>query len=216
MIEMIAGERIKVNHAKFQNDMTTFRSADDVLTLLIHLGYLTYDFETKTIWIPNGEVQQEFINSIEDGGWEEIMNAIRSSDDLMQATLDGDTKTVEKLIARSHEENTSILKYNDENSLACVISLAYYTARKQYIMHRELPTGKGFADIVYIPRKHVDAPALVIELKHNQPAGTASEQIKAKNYPAKIAEYTGEIILVGITYDDNKGHRCEIERYQKV
>ena len=90
-----------------------------------------------------------------------------------------------------------------------------YTARKNYIMHRELPTGKGFADIVYIPRKHVDAPALVIELKHNQPAGTAIEQIKAKNYPAKIAEYTGEILLVGITYDDDKTHHCEIERYLK-
>ena len=213
--DMIAGERIKVNPAKFQNDMTTFQSADDVLTLLIHLGYLTYDFDTKTAWIPNSEVQQEFINSIEDGGWEEIMNAIRSSDDLMQATLDGDTETVEKLIARSHEENTSILKYNDENSLACVISLAYYTARKNYIMHRELPTGKGFADIVYIPRKNVDAPALVIELKHNQPAGTAIEQIKAKNYPAKIAEYSGEMLLVGITYDDEKGHRCMIEKHYK-
>lgn len=213
--DMIAGEKIAVNPAKFQNDMTSFRSADDVLTLLIHLGYLTYDFDTKTAWIPNSEVQQEFINSIEDGGWEEIMNAIRSSDELIRATLDGDTATVEKLIARSHEENTSILKYNDENSLACVISLAYYTARKNYIMHRELPTGKGFADIVYIPRKNVDAPALVIELKHNQPAGTAIEQIKAKNYPEKIAEYTGEIILVGISYDDEKGHSCEIERIKK-
>ena len=214
--DMIAGEKIKVNPAKFQNDMTTFQSADDVLTLLIHLGYLTYDFDTKTAWIPNSEVQQEFINSIEDGGWEEIMNAIRSSDNLMQATLDGDTETVENLIARSHEENTSILKYNDENSLACVISLAYYTARKNYIMHRELPTGKGFADIVYIPRKNVDAPALVIELKHNQPAGTAIEQIKAKNYPAKIAEYSGEMLLVGITYDDEKGHHCVIEKWNKT
>ena len=213
--DMIAGEKINVNSAKFQNDMTSFRSADDVLTLLIHLGYLTYDFDTKTAWIPNSEVQQEFINSIEDGGWEEIMNAIRSSDELIQATLDGDTKTVEKLIARSHEENTSILKYNDENSLACVISLAYYTARKNYIMHRELPTGKGFADIVYIPRKNVDAPVLVIELKHNQPARTAIAQIKAKNYPEKIAEYTGEIVLVGISYDDEKGHNCEIERITK-
>ena len=143
------------------------------------------------------------------------MNAIRSSDELISATLDGDTAKVEKLIARSHEENTSILKYNDENSLACVISLAYYTARKNYIMHRELPTAKGFADIVYIPRKNVDAPALVIELKHNQPAGTAIEQIKTKNYPVKIAEHTGEIVLVGISYNDEKGHSCEIERVRK-
>ena len=212
---MIAGEKVRVNPAKFQNDMTSFQSADDVLTLLIHLGYLTYDSRTGMAWIPNSEVQQEFINSIEDGGWEEIMKAIRSSDELIRATLDGDTDTVERLIARSHEENTSILKYNDENSLACVISLAYYTARKNYIMHRELPTGKGFADLVYIPRKNVDTPALVIELKHNQPAGTAIAQIKAKNYPEKIAEYTGEIVLVGISYDDEKGHSCEIERITK-
>ena len=212
---MIAGEQVHVNPAKFQNDMTSFQSADDILTLLIHLGYLTYDFRTGKAWIPNSEVQQEFINSIEDGGWEEIMNAIRSSDALIQATLDGDTGTVAKLIARSHEENTSILKYNDENSLACVISLAYYTARKHYIMHRELPTGKGFADIVYIPRKNVDAPAMVIELKHNQPADTAIAQIKEKRYPDKIAEYTGEILLVGISYDDAKGHTCEIERFLK-
>jgi hypothetical protein len=213
--ELIAGIEVSVNPKGFANDLTTFRGKDDVLTLLIHLGYLTYDFNTGMAWIPNSEVQQEFINSIEDGGWEEIMNAIRSSDELISATLDGDTATVEKLIARSHEENTSILEYNDENSLACVISLAYYTARKNYIMHRELPTGKGFADIVYIPRKNVDAPALVIELKHNQPAGTAIEQIKTKNYPAKIAEHTGEIVLVGISYNDEKGHSCEIERVRK-
>ena len=215
IIRMIAGERVPVNPAKFQNDMTSFQSADDVLTLLIHLGYLTYDSSTGITWIPNSEVQQEFINSIEDGGWEEIMHAVRASDELMQATLNGDADTVAEMIARSHEENASILKYNDENSLACVISLAYYTARKNYIMHRELPTGKGFADIVYIPRKNVDAPALVIELKYQQPAETAITQIREKRYPAKIAEYTGEILLVGISYDDDKGHRCVIERFQK-
>ena len=209
---MIAGERVPVNPGKFQNDMTTFRSADDVLTLLIHLGYLTYDFDTKTTWIPNSEVQQEFINSIEDGGWEEIMHAIRSSDALIQAALDGDAEAVAEGIARSHEENASILKYNDENTLACVISLAFYTARKKYIMHRELPTGKGFADIVYIPRKNVDTPALLIELKHNKTADTAITQIIEKRYPAKIAEYTGDILLVGISYDDDKGHQCAIEK----
>lgn len=77
VIRMIAGEHIFVNTGKFQNDMVSLNSADDVLTLLIHLGYLTYDFDTKTAWIPNKEVRQEFINFIEDGGWEEVMNSLR-------------------------------------------------------------------------------------------------------------------------------------------
>ena len=129
---LIAGEHIPVNPDKFQNDMTTFASADDVLTLLIHLGYLTYDFYAQTVCIPNQEVQKEFINCIEDGGWEPVMAAIRQSEDLMEATLRGDEEYVAHQIQRVHEDNISILKYNDENSLACVLSLAYYAAKKTH------------------------------------------------------------------------------------
>ena len=79
---LIAGSSIEINPDKFQNDMTTFYSADDILTLLVHLGYLTYDEQTRVVWSPNGEVRQEFVNSIEDGGWEPIVQAIHSSDKL--------------------------------------------------------------------------------------------------------------------------------------
>lgn len=209
---MIAGESVEINPTKFQNDMTTFSCADDVLTLLVHLGYLSFDFDTSTVHIPNSEVQQEFINSIEDGGWEELMRAIRASESLLAATLEGDAEKVAEAVGQAHQENTSILQYNSENSLACVITIAYYTARKKYIMHRELATGKGFADIVFLPRRNVGLPAIVVELKHNQPADTAIAQIKEKRYPDKIAEYTGEMLLVGISYDDSKGHSCVIER----
>ncbi len=208
---MIAGDSIEINPTKFQNDMTSFSSADDVLTLLVHLGYLSFDFASSTVRIPNYEVQQEFINSIEDGGWEFLMDSIKSSDQLLAATLCGDSETVAKMIEKAHSENASILKYNDENALACVISIAYYSARKKYIMHRELATGKGFADIVFIPRKNIDSPAIVVELKYNQSADTAITQIKTKKYTEKIAEYTGEIILVCINYDEPKGHSCIIE-----
>lgn len=216
---MIAGERVSVNTAKFQNDMTSLNSADDVLTLLVHLGYLTFSATNETgageVWIPNSEVRQEFINSVEDGGWENLMKAIKASDKLLEATLNGDSDTVAELVERSHAENTSILQYNDENSLACAISLAYYTAQNKYIMHRELPTGKGFADLVFIPRKNVELPAIVVELKHNKISGAAIEQIKQKNYTEKIAQYTGEILLVGINYDDDKEHSCVIEKFVK-
>ena len=82
-------------------------------------------------------------------------------------------------------------------------------------MHRELATGKGFADIVLIPRKNVDSPAIVLELKFSQDADAAIDQIKRKQYPAKVAEHTNNLLLVGINYDrETKQHTCHIERYQ--
>ena len=145
---------------------TAFRftySADDVLTLLVHLGYLTYDEQNRVIWIPNGEVRQEFINSIEDGGWEPVVQAIHSSEKLLQATLSGDEETVAKLIEQAYQANVSILKYNDENALSCVISLAYYSAQKNYTLHREMPAGKGFTDIVFEPNRNCNLPALIVD-----------------------------------------------------
>ncbi len=211
--QLIAGEKIEINPGKFQNDMTTLRSADDIFTLLIHLGYLTYDFYTKQVWIPNSEVAQEFVNSIEDGGWEEVVKAIKSSDELLKATMNCDEEKVAELIDRAHSDNTSILKYNDENSLSCVISLAYYSARKTYTIERELPAGKGYADLVFRPRKNNSNPAMIVELKYDKSAEGALAQIKKKQYTDCLKDYSGEILLVGINYDkENKSHNCRIEK----
>ena len=213
IIRMISGEKATVNPDKFQNDMTTFKSADDVLTLLIHLGYLTYDDEHREIWIPNNEVQQEFINSIEDGGWEPVMQAIRQSELLLRSTLERDEEKVATLIEQAHQDNTSVLKYHDENSLSCVVSLAYYSARKSYIIHRETPSGKGFADLIFEPRKNTDMPAFIVELKWGHSAEEALSQIKAKDYSDALNDYKGEILLVGVNYDrQTKKHSCRIER----
>ena len=214
--QLIAGEKIVINPGKFQNDMTTLRSADDIFTLLVHLGYLTYDFYTKQVWIPNSEVAQEFVNSIEDGGWEEVVKAIKSSDELLKATLNCDEEKVAELIDKAHSENTSILKYNDENSLSCVISIAYYSARKTYTIERELSAGKGYADLVFKPRKNNSNPAMIVELKYDKSAEGALEQIKKKQYVDCLKDYSGEILLVGINYDkDDKCHNCKIEKINK-
>lgn len=138
---------------------------------------------------------------------------------MLEDTLSGNAEAVAIGIERTHDANTSILSYNNENSLACVLTIAYYQAMNDYIIHREMPTGKGFADLVFIPHKNVDKPAMVIELKYNKDAETAIDQIKRKNYPALIAEYTGDLLLVGINYDksapEGKKHTCIIERWQK-
>jgi hypothetical protein len=126
-----------------------------------------------------------------------------------------ENEKVAELVESAHEAYTSVIKYNDENSLACVISLAYYSAQDDYIIHRELATGRGFADIALIPRKSCTLPAIIIELKYNKSVDTAIDQIKERHYPQKISEYTGDILLVGISYDSNKGHSCIIEKLKK-
>lgn len=216
---LISGEHIKVNTDKFQNDMTTYNNADDIFTSLIHLGYLTYDFYKQVVYIPNQEVQKEFVNCIEDGGWKSVMDAIINSEELLKATIQGDEEKVAAMIEQVHQENTSILQYNDENSLSCVIALAYYSARKDYSIYRELAGGKGYADMVFTPNKGKDIPAIVVELKWDKSTDTAINQIKNRQYIQSLKGYTGEVLLVGISYesaDDKTGmykkHRCKIEK----
>ena len=85
VLSMLAGERIPVNTGTFSNDMTTFYSEDDVLTLLIHLGYLGYDFSYKEVFIPNSEVRGEYINAVAASQWGEVSKALKNSSDTLQA-----------------------------------------------------------------------------------------------------------------------------------
>ena len=209
IVKMLAGERCSVDPTGFQNDMSVIHSKDDVLTVLIHLGYLSYDWEEGECYIPNKEVAGEMVNAVKMSNWNHVASAIEKSKQLLQATLRGDEEAVARGVDAAHDENTSILSYNDENSLACVLSIAYYYASNDYIIHRELATGKGFADLVLIPRKNVDSPAIVIELKYDKAVGTAIEQIKRRQYSDKVAQYADNLLLVGITYDrSTKEHRC--------
>ncbi|MCI6732105.1 MAG: ATP-binding protein [Lachnospiraceae bacterium] len=214
VIELLAGAHKKIETGSFSNDMTTFSTADDVLTLLIHLGYLGYDFSSKEVFIPNSEIASEFVAAIQGAGWEEVIDAVKKSDNLLKAIWSKNAEAVAKGIEEAHFE-TSILKYNDENSLACVISLAFYSARTYYTEIRELPAGHGFADIVYLPRKnHQDKPAIIVELKWDKSADAAIDQIKKRNYVKALEGYKGNLLLVGVNYDkENKKHHCIMEEY---
>ena len=213
IVQMLAGGRCFVDPTGFQNDMSVILSKDDVLTVLIHLGYLSYDWRRSECYIPNREV----VNAVKASNWSRIVGAIDKSRQLLQATLNGNEEAVARGVDAAHDEHTSILSYNDENSLSCVLSIAYYYAVNDYIIHREYASGKGFADLVLIPRKHVDSPAIVIELKYNQDADTAISQIKRRNYPEKVAQYADNLLLVGISYDrETKQHECHIEKYEAM
>ena len=212
IIQMLAGGRCKVNPTRFQNDMSVVESKDDVLTVLIHLGYLSYDRNKMECYIPNREVAGEMVNAVEVNNWTNVVKALQASEQLLQSTLDGDEEAVARGVDAAHDEYTSILSYNNENSLACVLSIAYYYAKNDYVMQRELPTGKGFADIVLIPRKNVESPSIVLELKYDKDADSAISQIHRKQYPSRIAQYSDNLLLVGINYDKKlKTHQCKIE-----
>ena len=218
IVTMLGGGRVRVNTYSFQNDMYHFRIKDDVLTLLVHLGYLGYDSEKKEAFIPNKEIMGEFENAMSVGGWPEVMRILRASEKLLEDTLQGDEEKVAEALDQAHMEAASILTYNDENSLACSIGLAYYSARKDYRLIRELPTGRGFADIVFLPLPSSGKPALVVELKYDKTAETAIWQIRDRQYTKALEGYAGEILLVGISYDSgtaDKPHRCVIERVEK-
>ena len=226
VVRMLGGERVNVNTLSFQNDMRNFRTRDDVLTLLIHLGYLGYDSETKEAFIPNKEIMGEFENAMSVGGWPEIMRVLKASEELLEDTLRGDAERVAEGLDRAHTEVASVLTYNDENSqflsdelsiknLLVAISLAYYSARKEYRMIREFPSGRGFADVVFLPLPHTNKPALVVELKYDKSAETAIQQIRDRQYTQALENYVGEILLVGVNYDRDdpqKPHSCVIEK----
>lgn len=216
VLSMMAGEKVSVNTGSFSNDMVTLNTKDDVLTLLIHLGYLGYDFSHGCVFIPNNEIKKEFATAVSVSDWGEVSKALKNSADTLHAIWQGRTGQVVEGIEQAHFE-TAHIQYNDENALSYTISLALFAARNFYTVYRELPTGKGFADMVYIPRKKFpEKPALVVELKWDKTAEGAIEQIKKKQYCKSLEEYQGNILLVGINYDKNtREHSCLIEEWIK-
>lgn len=218
VILMLGGQRVTIDTGTFQNDITSFSNKDDVLTLLIHLGYLAYNQTEGEVYIPNREAAEVFRSSVKGGKWAPVERAIDQAERLLDATICGDSEKIAESLELVHEECSSALTYNDENSLACAIYIAYYTAKNYYMMIRELPAGKGFADYVFIPRPDSDKPAMVIELKYDKDADTAIRQIHDNRYAGALKDYSGSLLLVGINYDkDAKGakrkkHSCVVER----
>ena len=211
---LIAGEEIEIDTEDFENDFETFKSSADVLTLLIHLGYLTWNEEEGTVRIPNEEVRTEFRKILKDRnvnqGWVKLLSRSRK---LLEDTIAGKAENVAEAIDAVRRTQYAPTFYNDEQALRYVIKFAYVAAIDQYLKVEELPSGKGIADIVYLPKKKSLLPALIVELKWDKTAGGALEQMKGRDYPAVLKDYGGEIVGVGINYNSRtKAHTCEIER----
>ena len=218
IIQMLSGGRVEVDVNTFRNDMVSFQNKDDVLTLLIHLGYLAYDQVKGVAFVPNEEIRQEFQAAVKQKNWDELIRFQKESKALLDATLNMEAEKVAQGIEKIHTEFASAIQYNDENSLSSVLAIGYLAAMQYYFMPiREMPAGKGFADYVFLPKPEYigEMPALLVELKWNQKAETALQQIKERKYVQGVSGYTGKILLVGIAYDKkSKEHACVIESCQ--
>lgn len=219
IITMLSGAYIRVKTTTYQNDMVTFQNKDDVITALIHLGYLAYNQINGTAFIPNEEIRIEFEEAVQEIKWNEFLDFQKKSEELLDATLDMDAAVVAEIIEEIHEKFVSSIQYNDENSLSSVLTIAYLSAMQYYFIPiRELPAGRGFADYVFIPKPEYvkELPALLVELKWNRHADTAIRQIKDKHYIRALEQYTGDIFLIGISYNKkSKVHECLIEKFTK-
>lgn len=212
VIDMLGGAECEVDTGSFQNDMTSMNSRDDVLTLLIHLGYLAYNEEKSAVFIPNTEIRQEFVRAIKNGNRSELMKAIVRSDRILEATWEKDGDTVAYIINEIHNEDTATVFYNNEQALRSVVKMAYLSGRDYYTRMEEVAAGKGIADIIFYPKKESGKPAIIVELKWDQTEKKALDQIRERNYQLGLKEYHGKVMLVGINYSKKtKEHTCKIE-----
>ena len=216
---LMDGGRLVIDTSTYQNDMTTFHGRDDVLSLLIHLGYLGYDDETSEVFIPNREILDEFKTSTKSNEWADTFRSFELSQEILKATWNRNADKVAALLEKAHNQAAN-KTYHDEAALNYAVQLAYFAARKYYTMIPELDSGKGYADIAYLPSpKYPDKPALVVELKYNKTADTALEQIRRQEYPDRLMHYKGNMLLVAIDYDRDvmntdaefKHHKCRID-----
>ena len=216
IIKMLSGNRISVNVSNGKNDLQFFKNKSEVITALIHLGYFAYDAETREAYVPNKEIQEVFYQYMEDNESDNLSRFMKVSERILSAVMEGDAEEMARQIQSVHNDFVSSIEYNDENSLSCTIMIALISAFRYYHKPiREFPCGKGFADIVYQPLpNHPNRPVIVVELKWDQSADAAIAQIKKKQYPDSLREYSGEILLVAINYDKKtKEHSCVIESF---
>lgn len=213
ILNLLDGTRVEINMRKFPYRIKDLPDAESVLTLLVHLGYLTFSQEGEEpghgfVSIPNREVCEEWRAAVQDDAFlAPLIQRVQESESLLEQTLAGNAEAVAAGIQHVHEENSSIIKANDENSLAAVLSIAYYTAVSKYEIFRELPSGRGFADLAFVPHRGVSLPPMIVEMKWNKSADSAIRQIKDRRYAGKLAHGFGKVLLVGINYEKDTADR---------
>lgn len=209
IVQMTSGIPAEITLKGYGAEQINLNNRNQILSAMTVYGFLSYYDET--LCIPNKELRMKFADALEDKSMGEISRLVMQSNEMLKATIRRDIETMRKIIQEAHDINIPIIKYNDENSLACIIMLVYLNARTKYKIVREMPSGIGFADFIFYPNDK-SKPAFIIELKKDSTPDEALKQIREKRYALSLKDYTGQKLAVGISYDSKlKNHKVKIE-----
>ncbi len=208
IVKMVSGIPVEVILNGYSAAELRLDSRDEILSAMVVYGFLAY--HDQMLSIPNAELMEKFQKVLARESMQEVKLIVDQSKEILEATLALDENRVAMFLEEVHDREIPFLKYKDENSLSCVITLCYLYARNEYRIEREQKSGKGYCDYLFIPKKS-GRPAIILELKFGKSCEEALAQIKEKNYMEKV-KHCREVLLVGITYDNEKHHSCRIEK----
>ncbi len=217
LVLMAAGERVTADIGQYAANSMEIGSREQIYSAMVVYGLLTY--ADGKVFIPNKELMTQFnemLLSKDSLGY--VYQLARKSEQMLQATLSGNTKVMEEILQFAHDSEAPILSYNNETELSAVVNLCYLAARNRYRVEREEKAGKGYVDFIFYPERR-DGDCLILELKVDNTPEDAIKQIKDKKYAlrfqGKLGEaqkYTGRILAVGIGYSrKTKKHCCKVE-----
>lgn len=208
VIRMVGGESLSIRLSGFSVEKDKVSSKDEILSAMVVYGFLSY-FDGH-LCIPNHELMLKFQSALtsEELGLKQTLDASKR---LLNATLEQRDREVAALIEELHTEKIPFFNYNDENSLACVVTIGYLAALDDYRITREDKAGKGYADFTFEPKMHREIP-IILELKYNRSVKYALKCIKEKGYIHRFRDYP-RVLLVGINYSEKtKKHTCKTEQ----
>ena len=222
ILSMIAGGFVSFNFSSFQNDMVSLTKKDQIFSLLVCLGYLGCSGQPvsgteRYAYVPNREIRETLIDIVREQPWYNAMPVIARSERLFQAIRSRDAANTAEIVGSIHNSSyVSVIGYNREEALVfCLISGLMWCAESSYDSFRELPAGKGFADLVFVPKIRTDLPIMIVEFKRDSSAETALKQIKEQDYAGRYRKDGDEreVLLIGLSYNSGtREHECLIER----
>lgn len=218
---MVCGESVDARIGEFAAFSMDLKTKNQIYSAMVVYGLLTYD--DGRVLIPNRELMlkyDELLQTEDSLGY--VYRLAARSEQMLKATLAGDTDTMAEVLEYVHDTEIPVLSYNHETEFAAVVNLVYLAARDRYRVKREDKAGKGFVDFIFYPLRRND-PCMILELKVDHTPEEAIHQIKEKKYISRFSgklgelpQYTGRIMAVGIGYKKKtKQHLCAVEELQR-
>lgn len=217
---LVSGIPVQAKVREYAATSMNLRTKNEIFSAMVVYGFLNY--ENGYVSIPNKELMDKFADMLQkEPSLGYVYRLAAESSKMLQATKDGNTELMSKILEYAHNTESPLLNYNNEAELTMIVNMVYLSARDSYRIEREDKAGIGYVDFIFYPL-YKNEDGIILELKVDNTAEAAVRQIKEKNYALKFKgklgqdpEYTGRILAVGISYNKKtKQHNCKVEVLQ--